>query len=65
MFKSLGVPSRMNIGQILETHLGWASASLGKQVNAMISKMQTAGHTRDLKDKLVEIYEKESQRKNC
>ena len=27
-FNPLGVPSRMNIGQILETHLGWASASL-------------------------------------
>ena len=36
----LGVPSRMNIGQILETHLGWASASLGRQVNDMINKMQ-------------------------
>ena len=34
----LGVPSRMNIGQILETHLGWASASLGRQVNEMIKK---------------------------
>jgi DNA-directed RNA polymerase subunit beta len=28
----LGVPSRMNVGQILETHLGWASASLGRQI---------------------------------
>ena len=28
----LGVPSRMNVGQILETHLGWACAGLGKQV---------------------------------
>ena len=37
----LGVPSRMNIGQILETHLGWASASLGKQVKAMLSKIQS------------------------
>ena len=27
----LGVPSRMNVGQILETHLGWASAGLGKK----------------------------------
>jgi DNA-directed RNA polymerase subunit beta len=32
----LGVPSRMNVGQILETHLGWASASLGKQIGQMI-----------------------------
>ncbi|MDR3424348.1 MAG: DNA-directed RNA polymerase subunit beta [Alphaproteobacteria bacterium] len=30
----LGVPSRMNIGQILETHLGWASANLGRQIGA-------------------------------
>ena len=28
----LGVPSRMNVGQILETHLGWAAHELGKQV---------------------------------
>ena len=52
----LGVPSRMNIGQILETHLGWASASLGKQVNQMISKMRIEGQTKDLKNKLLEIY---------
>jgi DNA-directed RNA polymerase subunit beta len=32
----LGVPSRMNVGQIMETHLGWASASLGKQVGEML-----------------------------
>ncbi len=59
----LGVPSRMNIGQILETHLGWASASLGKQVNEMLSKMKTAGHTRDLKNKLLSIYDQEQHKK--
>ncbi|MDO9082933.1 MAG: DNA-directed RNA polymerase subunit beta, partial [Humidesulfovibrio sp.] len=32
----LGVPSRMNIGQIMETHLGWASRELGAQLNALI-----------------------------
>jgi len=32
----LGVPSRMNVGQILETHLGWASRNLGKQIGEMI-----------------------------
>ena len=53
----LGVPSRMNIGQILETHLGWASASLGNQVSKMISKIQIDGHTKGLKNKLLEIYE--------
>jgi DNA-directed RNA polymerase subunit beta len=32
----LGVPSRMNIGQILETHLGWAARGLGEQIDAML-----------------------------
>jgi DNA-directed RNA polymerase subunit beta len=53
----LGVPSRMNIGQILETHLGWASASLGNQVNQMISKLKVDGQTKKLQDKLLEIYD--------
>ena len=53
----LGVPSRMNIGQILETHLGWASASLGRQVNEMIKKMQSEGQTKDIRNKLLEIYD--------
>jgi DNA-directed RNA polymerase subunit beta len=58
----LGVPSRMNIGQILETHLGWASASLGSQVNEMISRMKIDGHTNDLKNKLLEIYESKNHK---
>jgi DNA-directed RNA polymerase subunit beta len=33
----LGVPSRMNVGQILETHLGWASKVLGEQISALLS----------------------------
>jgi len=53
----LGVPSRMNIGQILETHLGWASASLGNQVNKMISQLKLDGQTKKLQDKLLEIYD--------
>tara|TARA_B100001057_G_scaffold13751_1_gene13063 strand:- start:1717 stop:4284 length:2568 start_codon:yes stop_codon:yes gene_type:complete len=53
----LGVPSRMNIGQILETHLGWASASLGNQVNKMISQLKVDGQTKKLQDKLLEIYD--------
>ncbi len=59
----LGVPSRMNIGQILETHLGWASASLGRQVNEMITKMKIEGQTKDLKDKLLDIYDYENHKK--
>ncbi len=59
----LGVPSRMNIGQILETHLGWASASLGRQVNDMIEKIQNEGQTNDLKDKLLDIYDSDTHQK--
>ncbi len=59
----LGVPSRMNIGQILETHLGWASASLGRQVNEMIKKIQSQGQTADLRNKLLEIYNLDDHQK--
>jgi DNA-directed RNA polymerase subunit beta len=34
----LGVPSRMNVGQILETHLGWGARELGRQLAAMVEK---------------------------
>ena len=34
----LGVPSRMNVGQILETHLGWAAKGLGKKIGEMLTK---------------------------
>ena len=34
----LGVPSRMNVGQVMETHLGWASHMLGKQVGEMLNR---------------------------
>ena len=59
----LGVPSRMNIGQILETHLGWASASLGRQVNEMINKIQSQGQTTDLRNKLLDIYNLDNHQK--
>ncbi|NCX14651.1 MAG: DNA-directed RNA polymerase subunit beta, partial [Burkholderiaceae bacterium] len=34
----LGVPSRMNVGQILETHLGWAAQGIGKRIDAMLKE---------------------------
>jgi DNA-directed RNA polymerase subunit beta len=52
----LGVPSRMNVGQILETHLGWASANLGKQVRELLEKVQAKGNTAELRKKLNELY---------
>ena len=42
----LGVPSRMNVGQILETHLGWASAGLGRQIGDIVDKAASATATR-------------------
>ncbi len=52
----LGVPSRMNVGQILETHLGWACAGLGKQVSAMLDAARNGGELQLLRDKLRDIY---------
>lgn len=45
----LGVPSRMNIGQILEVHLGWAAHNLGKQVSAHLEKWNSENVKKDLK----------------
>ena len=59
----LGVPSRMSIGQILETHLGWASASFGKQVKEMLNKMQNEGQTSNLKNTLMKVYDNDSHSK--
>jgi DNA-directed RNA polymerase subunit beta len=52
----LGVPSRMNVGQILETHLGWACAGLGRQVGETVNAYLRNGDAQPLRNKLVEIY---------
>jgi len=44
----LGVPSRMNVGQILETHLGWAAHELGKQIAELAASMESANEVREL-----------------
>ena len=49
----LGVPSRMNVGQVLETHLGWASNHLGRQIGNMIDSQAPPS---DVRKKLVDIY---------
>lgn len=57
----LGVPSRMNVGQILETHLGWASVGLGRQVSALLSDISNAQKSPDdLRKKLTNIYPKKA-----
>lgn len=55
----LGVPSRMNVGQILETHLGWASANLGRQVKAILDQCKKSDETAPLKEYFKEIYSDE------
>jgi DNA-directed RNA polymerase subunit beta len=47
----LGVPSRMNVGQILETHLGWAAHELGKKIAGLIRANTDAAYTRELMKK--------------
>ncbi|MCF8176801.1 MAG: DNA-directed RNA polymerase subunit beta [Burkholderiaceae bacterium] len=48
----LGVPSRMNIGQILETHLGWAAKGLGQKIGELLRKQAAAAEIRKLMNKI-------------
>jgi len=52
----LGVPSRMNVGQILETHLGWAAKGLGNKVKAMLKEKEGAARVKALRTFLDKIY---------
>ena len=52
----LGVPSRMNVGQILETHLGWAAAGLGKRIGAVVEAAKQNHDSKPIKDELQNIY---------
>ncbi len=49
----LGVPSRMNVGQILETHLGWAAHGIGEQLDAMVREQQSI---EDVKSRLATVF---------
>ena len=52
----LGVPSRMNVGQILETHLGWACSGLGRQIGDMLDKVKRDGKHEPLRRHLKSVY---------
>jgi DNA-directed RNA polymerase subunit beta len=52
----LGVPSRMNVGQILETHLGWACQGLGHKIGEAVDAYQAAKKVKPLKDLLKSVY---------
>ena len=66
----LGVPSRMNVGQILETHLGWASANLGRQVGEALDVYQSQirqgkkATVVELRTKLKSIYGEDSYKRD-
>ena len=48
----LGVPSRMNVGQVLEMHLGWAAKGLGHKINRMIKAQQAVSELREFLNKV-------------
>ena len=57
----LGVPSRMNVGQILETHLGWACAGMGKKIGEMLDTYKDQGNAKPLRTELNRIYGKNAE----
>ncbi len=52
----LGVPSRMNVGQILETHLGWACSGLGRMIGETLDKVKRDGKYEPLRKQLKAFY---------
>ena len=58
----LGVPSRMNIGQVLETHLGWAARGIGLRIGEMLD--QKGKSTKPLRAYLNEVYNHDGQRES-
>jgi DNA-directed RNA polymerase subunit beta len=56
----LGVPSRMNVGQILETHLAWACAGMGKKIGEMLEEYRKTMDISELRSELTEIYASEA-----
>ncbi len=59
----LGVPSRMNVGQILETHLGWASREIGNQVGETLNKVKNGAKIDDLRKQIEDIYTNKDDKK--
>ncbi len=53
----LGVPSRMNVGQILETHLGWAAKSIGEHINRIVEKEY---NPKALRERIKKLYSSET-----
>ncbi|MCC8483348.1 MAG: DNA-directed RNA polymerase subunit beta, partial [Rickettsia endosymbiont of Labidopullus appendiculatus] len=61
----LGLPSRMNIGQILETHLGWAAVNLGKKISSMLKQVHNDNlDIEELKSFVSKVYGENSTTKD-
>ena len=56
MLNPLGVPSRMNVGQILETHMGWAARGLGRQIDEGLKEYRHTGDMTPLKEAMKIAY---------
>jgi DNA-directed RNA polymerase subunit beta len=48
----LGVPSRMNVGQVLETHLGWAAKGLGRKIGRLLDAQASIAELRSFLDQI-------------
>jgi DNA-directed RNA polymerase subunit beta len=57
----LGVPSRMNVGQILETHLGWACSNLGRQLGQLVDRLANDDELSELRGRLGALYDQDEQ----
>ena len=57
----LGVPSRMNVGQILETHLGWACAGMGRRIGDLLDGCRDSNSVKPLRDEMNRIYGKHDE----
>ena len=56
----LGVPSRMNVGQVLETHLGWAAKGIGQQLAAMLEEYLRKAKERETIDEKLQAHIQQS-----
>ncbi len=57
----LGVPSRMNVGQILETHMGWACRGLGRAIDEALEEYHASGEINHLRREMENIYDESGQ----
>ncbi|MGL6527493.1 DNA-directed RNA polymerase subunit beta [Aeromonas hydrophila] len=60
----LGVPSRMNIGQILEVHLGLAAKGIGEKIDRMVKEQRELHEMRDFLQQVYDLGEKDTQQVN-